>query len=251
MSAADCFPASAPQGCRRGAHSGAIRDPSVKSRVPAPKPSKAKPKKPERPAPKIDSRGYVVTAETEIASLKQREAVLRLSDSGASRLQIADRLGVTTKTVDNVLNAALQEWRDKSADAADSFVAKAHRVFDSLMLTWLPRATGAVYENADGMKTEIKPDVKAANVVIRLHEKLGHILGVGKTRVEVTGKDGGPIVTRPEQISDLTDEQLERAKLAAREGGEEGIAVYLARLGAGDASPPGTSGANRVPRQTH
>lgn len=191
----------------------------MKRRVPA------KRVEPKRTTVKLDASDRVISVDEQLRQRKQREQIVRFLDRGLSQDQIADALKITTKTVYNVKEALLADYIENEPNIVSEFLSSTIRNFNSLKAIALPRALGYITEAG----VEVPPDVKWFAAVVKMHKDLGHLLGVGKTNVEVTGANGGPIrVTR--DVDNMTDDEL-AALISART--DDAVAAVLAAQGGG------------------
>lgn len=199
----------------------------MKKRVPAEPP-------PRKKAPtKLDALGKVISVDEQLRQRKEREQIGRLHDRGLTTNQIAEAVGVTARQVYDVKHEILADYIKNEPNVQREFLATTLRTFNAMKAIALPRAMGFV----DAKGVEVPPDVKWFGQILKLHKELGHLLGVGKTNVEVTGANGGPIrVTR--DVDNMTDDEL-AALISART--DDAVAAVLATTGGGGgggATPP-------------
>lgn len=108
---------------------------------------------------------------------QRREQVAVLVLSRVPYRQIAERVGCSYSTVRADIEVVKRGWRDRYAESYEAHVAEQTATLDALRRAWLPRALGGT------------PDVKAAEVVLRIEERRARLFGTDKpARVEHSGQ---------------------------------------------------------------
>jgi hypothetical protein len=190
-----------------------------------------------RRGPPAHTRGAKFSADA-AALQEKRVQALNLRKAGATYAQIGLQLGVATMSAHRYVNDAIAEIPH---DAAVAVKALALAKLDAQEM----RMNGLLREVKDG--TRVLERCRIELVLVRIADRRAKLEGTdAPARTELTGKDGGAIMTGHIDLEGLTDEQLERFKRdpAAFVGG-----------GMGSRSDPGaeeeTSEEAGSPRRTH
>jgi hypothetical protein len=161
------------------------------------------------------------TAAARALKLTRQSAALELRRAGQDYREIGRRLDVSKSQAHRYIRDALRECVEQINGSADQLRAEELSRLDGML--------GGLWADAK------KGDPAAVDRVLKIGERRAKLLGLdAPARVEQTGKDGGPILTRNDGIDlgALTDEEL-----AAYEGLVR--AVEERRTGgAGVAAPP-------------
>ena len=121
--------------------------------------------------------------------------------AGYSYAEIAKKLGYANPSgAWKAVEGALQ---DIPVPAAEEMKRLLVTGFVQVWKANLPLASGA--PNEDGVPTKA-PDRDAAEVLVKVGARLEPLLGLAIKRLEVTGKDGAPLV--PTDLSKLSDDEL-------------------------------------------
>jgi DNA-binding CsgD family transcriptional regulator len=140
--------------------------------------------------------------------LRRRKA-LDLKAKGASYVQIGEALGVSNKTAYYDVQHAAAELDAETKILATRYIDIELQTLDLAQRNLVPVVQGT----EKGIKASDR--AAAANAIVRIGERRAKLLGLdAPDRHELSGRDGGPIVT--ETTTTMTDEELLRRVEAMR-----------------------------------
>ena len=162
---------------------------------------------------------------TELAISSRHRLVLELKTKGLSDEEIADECGYASPSaVWKVVNAHIKKLPAPNAEllrrtsmARIELLVKAHLpVAQGFRRVPKKDAQGNPFPNGAVRLVEGAPCPKSAQVVLRCIERTNELYGLTVKKVELTGKDGAPLL--PRDLANLTDEELdELANTAAKD----------------------------------
>lgn len=163
---------------------------------------------------KSKSRGF----ETFIEEVPLQEKVLNLRTQGYLPQEIARKLDLHPHEVGKLLLDAMEELTVRRDEAAQKYLQFANAVYNRLFQTWMPKAVDhyETIKTSDGDVQVVVPgDPEAARLMGQYLRDAAKMHGLNKTRVEVTGKDGGPVIDAKfilNQFNQFNEAQLEKIR---------------------------------------
>lgn len=173
-----------------------------------------------------------------LVDLNATQAAIRAGYSQKTANEQAARL-LANVSVQAAIQAAMKSRQERTELTQDMVVKELARIAfgdPRKVMTWGPsgvklRDSKSLTDDEAAIVSEVSESVTAAGGTLKLktHDKVGALkllgehLGMFKQRVELTGKDGGPIQSQdaPPDLSSLTDEELEQlARIVAKANGE-------------------------------
>lgn len=161
---------------------------------------------------------------------EKRAKALELRKQGATYAQIAEQMGLSTPMV---------AWRYVNDALAD--IPKENAIgLRNLEISKIDARE--VLLNSKLAKANVGETVKIVTALTKLQERRSRLLGLdAPNRTEVTGRDGAPLAMTVNDLTELSNEQLERIvddalRQSARSGGADD---------AEEAAPSGDRGARR------
>jgi len=155
----------------------------------------------------------IAPIDLQLRSMSLQEKVFHLRTNGYNEKQIAEKLNLTHFEVAQLVMDAFEEYYEKRDKAVQKFLGFASAVYDRLLQTWMPKAT----DHVETIRTDSGPvevivpgDAEAARIVATYMRDAAKMYGLNKTRVEVTGKDGGAIKLDADWTLRLSDDQMEK-----------------------------------------
>lgn len=173
-----------------------------------------------------------------LVDLNATQAAIRAGYSPKTAGQIGERL-LKKVEIQQALAERMKARQERTEISQDRVLAELAKIAfgdQRAVMEWGPsgvklRDSKSLTDDQAAMVAEVSESVTAAGRTLKLktHDKVGALkllgehLGMFKQRVELTGKDGGPIQSReaPPDLSSLTDEELEQlARIVAKAGGD-------------------------------
>lgn len=173
-----------------------------------------------------------------LVDLNATQAAIRAGYSAKRAAEIAYQLLQKT-TVQAAIAERMKARQERTEITQDRVLAELAKIAFSdqrAVMEWGPsgvklRDSKALTDCQAAIVAEVSESVTAAGGTLKLktHDKVGALkllgehLGMFKQRVELTGKDGGPIQSQdaPPDLTSLTDEELEQlARIVAKTGGD-------------------------------
>jgi len=170
------------------------------------------------------------TREATLARETLRTEAFALHLSGLSSQKIADRLGCSRSTASKWIREQLAELRAERLDRAELERDMSLGRIETLIAALWPDASAG--------------DTDAVREITKLEALRIKLLGLdAPTKIEVTGKGGGPIQIEPGMdLSELSDEQLRRL----RDGGP--LPASMQTIDVHPARPPSQADVDRIVR---
>lgn len=172
-----------------------------------------------------------------LVDLNATQAAIRAGYSPKTANEQGARL-LANVSVQAAIQEAMKARQTRTEITQDRVLAELAKIAfgdQRAVMEWGPsgvklRDSKALTDDQAAIVAEVSESVTAAGGTLKLktHDKVGALkllgehLGMFKQRVELTGKDGGPIQSQdaPPDLSSLTDEELEQlARIVAKAGG--------------------------------
>lgn len=172
-----------------------------------------------------------------LVDLNATQAAIRAGYSAKTAASQGERL-LRNVEIQAAIQAAMKARQERTEITQDRVLAELAKIAfgdQRAVMEWGPsgvklRDSKDLTDDQAAIVAEVSESVTAAGGTLKLktHDKVGALkllgehLGMFKQRVELTGKDGGPIQSQdaPPDLSSLTDEELEQlARIVAKAGG--------------------------------
>ena len=169
--------------------------------------------------------------------LNATQAAIRAGYSAKTAASQGERLSRNVE-IQAAIQAAMKARQERTEITQDRVLAELAKIAfgdQRAVMEWGPsgvklRDSKDLTDDQAAIVAEVSESVTAAGGTLKLktHDKVGALkllgehLGMFKQRVELTGKDGGPIQSQdaPPDLSSLTDEELEQlARIVAKAWG--------------------------------
>lgn len=173
-----------------------------------------------------------------LVDLNATQAAIRAGYSAKTSASQGERL-LRNVEIQAAITAAMKARQERTEITQDRVLAELAKIAfgdQRAVMEWGPsgvklRDSKALTGDQAAIVSEVSESVTAAGGTLKLktHDKVGALkligdhLGMFKQRMELTGKDGGPIQSQdaPPDLSSLTDEELEQlARIVAKAGGD-------------------------------
>ena len=173
-----------------------------------------------------------------LVDLNATQAAIRAGYSKKTAASQGERL-LRNVEIQAAIQAAMKARQERTEITQDRVLAELAKIAfgdQRRVMSWGPsgvklRDSETLTGEEAAIVAEVSESVTAAGGTLKLktHDKVGALkllgehLGMFKQRVELTGKDGGPIQSQdaPPDLTSLTDEELEQlARIVAKAGGD-------------------------------